>query len=976
MTTPADLPRRRPVAGRTWAALALFALLAVIMTWPLAANLSSRVPGTATWAFDESTFLWNNWYLQHALLDLHTSPLHSELIWFPLGIDLVLYTFNFTNAALALPLQLVLNLPLASNLTLLLATVLSSLGAYLLAAEALQGDAFAGLWRVQRRSGSQAGGGSQGFFAPWYLAALLAGLIYGFGSNRAVYLALGHYNFATSQWLPFYVLYFLRTLYSPRLKNAVFAGLFFSLAAWTEMTFAAFLALFSLVLLVASWRGIYPHRRALVRLAIAALVALILWSPMLVPVAREFLAGGYGSTGWGESVTLSADLQGLVTPTNLNPLLGPPPAKPLAAPLADGSRPDWQAELRAVEEGQGRFRDINTVFLGYLTLALAVLGAVLPATRRAARAWTWSALVFGVLCLGPLLQIGGRLRFSLDNLLPEGVTFPLPFALLHYVPFFNANRAPNRYSLILMLALAVLAALGAWRLLAWVACRAGPEFRREADSRRTSWRRLPYPALVLGLLLAAGILLEHLAVPLPTTDARIPAVYAQIAAEPGAFSIMQLPLGWRDSYGTLGSEDTQLQYYQTAHGKAMLGGNISRAPAFKLDYFRRIPLFQALTELERYHDVPPAVDAAARAQAGALAALYDLRYLITFPPLPGRYPYFDTWQRVQDYALSVLPVEAQPFWEQDGIRAYRVRQPALPYPFRLDLGTPGNEAYLGAGWDAQLVDQPYGATATWIDGRTAELYLPLAEPISTTLRLALAPLAYPGAQPQSLSISVNGTPVLRNQPLVAGWQTVAAAVPAAVTHRGPNHVRLDFAWAASPREVFPDLASRAVIGSTGVVSPVNLDVHAFSEAFISIFDRTGQETKASAGRRGYNVAVLDPQTGRLLATQGFDTAANRYESDRLVTYLRGIRPGQIVVLATKGDAAAHLTPQAVAAFRSLGSRVATPADLAGQAHALVGIQGATPGSAAEALAPKDGFLRVAGDFRTLSAAVDWAELGP
>ena len=53
-----------------------------------------------------------------------------------------------------------------------------------------------------------------------------------------------------------------------------------------------------------------------------------------------------------------------------------------------------------------------------------------------------------------------------------------------------------------------------------------------------------------------------------------------------------------------------------------------------------------------------------------------------------------------------------------------------------------------------------------------------------------------------------------------------------------------------------------------------------------------------------------------------------------------------------------------------------PDRLAGQAHALVGVRGAAPGAAAETIAPEDAFVRVAGDFRTLAAAVDWVELGP
>jgi hypothetical protein len=477
-------------------------------------------------------------------------------------------------------------------------------------------------------------------------------------------------------------------------------------------------------------------------------------------------------------------------------------------------------------------------------------------------------------------------------------------------------------------------------------------------------------------LLAALIILEHLAVPLPTTDAATPEVYRRIGAEPGEFAVMQLPLGWRDSYGVLGSEQTNLQYFQTGHGKPMIGGNISRAPADKMGYFARIPLFKALTDLELYRDVDPQTDAAARAGAGPLMALYDVRYFVTTPPIPGRFPYQDTWKRTEDYALDVLPLEKPAVWEQDGYRAYRVLQPPIPFPFRVDVGTPGAEPYLGGGWDVRTDEQPYSATANWATDHIADLYLPLDAPKDATLRLALAPLSYPGAPAQKLSIVVNGVPVLRDHALAPGWQTIEAKLPAVATRRGPNRVRLEFASATSPRTVFPDAASRAVIGGAGVVSPVNLEAHGFSEAYISAFGADGSEVKASTNRRGYNVAGFDPRSGKLLETRGFDTAANSYEADALAAYLSDIPRGRIVALATKGDATAHLTPAAITALRGLGSRAASPADLAGQSHALVGVQGAAPGSAAEETKPGDAFVRVAGDFRTLAAALDWVELGP
>ena len=464
--------------------------------------------------------------------------------------------------------------------------------------------------------------------------------------------------------------------------------------------------------------------------------------------------------------------------------------------------------------------------------------------------------------------------------------------------------------------------------------------------------------------------------PLPTTDAAIPEVYRRIGAEPGEFAVVQLPLGWRDSYGVLGSEQTNLQYFQTGHGKPIIGGNISRAPAEKMGYFARIPLFRALTDLELYRPVDPQTDAAARAGAGPLMSLYDVRYFVTTPPIPGRFPYQDTWKRTEEYALDVLPLEKPAVWEQDGYRAYRVVQPSIAFPFRVDVGTPGAEPYLGGGWDVRTDEQPYNATANWATDRTAELYLPLDGPKDATLRIAIAPLSYPDAPAQKLSIAVNGVPVLRDHTLASGWQTVEAKVPAAATRRGPNRLRLEFAQAASPRTVFPDAASRAVIGGTGVISPVNLEAHGFSEAYISAFGPDGHEVKASTNRRGYNVAMFDQRTGKLLETRGFDTAANSYEADALASYLSSIPRGRIVALATKGDATAHLTPAAITALRSLGSRAASPADLVGQSHALVGVQGAAPGTAAEEVKPGDAFVRVAGDFRTLAAALDWVELGP
>ncbi len=126
-----------------------------------------------------------------------------------------------------------------------------------------------------------------------------------------------------------------------------------------------------------------------------------------------------------------------------------------------------------------------------------------------------------------------------------------------------------------------------------------------------------------------------------------------------------------------------------------------------------------------YKEVAPDVDKAARGQAAALMSLYNVRYFVTTPPIPGRYPYQDTWQQTEKYALDVLPLDPTPVWEDQGYKVYRVR----PAPSRCrsasTLASPGNEPYLGEGWDARTDEQPYGATANWATSTDAALYLPM-----------------------------------------------------------------------------------------------------------------------------------------------------------------------------------------------------------------------------------------------------------
>jgi hypothetical protein len=910
--------------------LALYTALALGLTWPLVSHLSTHVPGSYTWAFDEYTFVWNTWWLRHALFDLGQNPLYSSHIFYPLGISLVLYTYNLFNALLSLPFQSFLSLPAISNLTFLLATVLSGYGTFLLVEYLLR--------PLQSPTPTARPAPRIALYA-----AFLAGLVYAFGSYRLVYAAIGHYDMWSTEWIPFYALFLLKTLREPRWRNAVLAGLFLVLAMLCEMIFGVFLGMLTLVVLafaLARRRHVAVGgdlRALLARLVVLGLVATLLYAPLLVPILREMF-GGYELAGWGDAEKLSVDLMGMVTPTALHPLGG-----------------EWSETLRQVREGTARFRDVNTLFLGWAGLALAVVGAI--RYRRRLAAWIASAVLFAVLSLGPLLQVNGRTTFDLDGLM---VNVPLPFILLHYVPLVKANRVPNRFSVVLVLALAVLIGFGAHWLL-----------RQVAGSRRqgtgSSVRRLL--PIFSALLLAAMLLFEHWSVPLPLTDARIPPVYDQIAADPADFALLQLPLGWRNSFGVQGTESTQTQYYQTYHHKRLLSGNISRNPPFKFDYFRQVPILESLITIETYGQVEGERRLADQATAAGFVSFYDIRYVVVAPGVAGRPPYVDTREASVAYIEQVLPVEK--VYDRDGWLLYRVNPPPARAAFRVDVGSSQLDTTmaLGEGWAG--IEDIQGVPARWTIAQGARVFLPAASGMDHALTLDALPFEYPGAPAQEVNPYVNGHR-LEAAVLSPGWASYAWVVPARFLHQGLNDVRFEFDYLAAPTDVLP---SDGAIGATGLQTPVAIEVNSGGPAgfaYISVGD-AAEAQDGSVHRPGYNLAVIHPRTGKVLDRRGFDTtpAGGESEAAALAAFVAAVPDGHIVVAALQGDGADRVTDAAVAAFRAIGGQ-ADPRPGSGWSHAIVGVKGAAPGTALEAAGPEPtaGWLRVAPDRRTLAIAVD------
>ncbi len=844
---------RHPILRRDLVILALYLLLALVSTYPLLAHFDAFGPGHGV---DDPAQTWSIWWLKYAAFDLGVNPLHTDYLFYPLGLNLVAYTPTFLNGVLSIPLQFVFGVIVAQNLIVLFALVASGYGAYLFARAVLsRWDGCADSTRT--------------------IAAALAGAVYAFGAWHINYVVAGHFMLLSNEWIPYFALYLIRWD-QPTWCSGARAGLFFVLATWTELTFAPFLAILTALYLLyqivrakpaASFRAkLQPIALNLVAMGGVSAVGI---SPLVFDLLADIQRYGYYLTsGVGRIQIFSAEPVSFFFPSAQHPFLGA-----------------WASSITNA--------NTSYAFIGYAVLVLAALGFF---AARPSRVWAIAAIIFALLMLGPTLLIGG-----------QSTGIPLPFAALRAIPFVNANRYPVRFNVMLMLALTPLLAFGAARLL------------------RTGRGTLRVALGALTALLA----FEQLVLPIPLSDLRVPAIYQTIRDEPGDFSVLELPLGWRNSITLQGNMEDRAQFFQIVHQKRLLGGITSRTPQFKFQYFLQAPVLNSLIALETGREVDDVRRAQDRAAAPAVLRFFDIRYVDVDRTLAGA--------AVEEYARDVFPMRE--IYRDETRTVYRVE--TMPPPRVIDPADETARLYFDDGWGRAQIDAN-GRGYRWATRGDALVWLPLARADQTiTLRLRGARAA------QVIRVSVNGQSVAQVT-TTNEWDDYAVNVPASVVRDGLN----DFVFATetvpinATRQSFDSAQADYLIGDTGVISPVDIavtgagyDAGRFGEIYVA-----GQNVIES--KRGYSLVAVNPQTGAVEHAASFDTFADAGESARLAQFIEQLPRGEIVAGAAIDEVSTNLQPNAIDALRSIG----VDGDLRYQfrtGHSFIGVKGAPPGQAVE-----------------------------
>ena len=586
-------------SGLTWGApLAGYALLAGLITWPLSLFLRTRVLGTVTG--DLGVYIWNLWIFRHELVDHGRVPLSTDHVFaYTNGADFALHNYTPLADALAVPLIGLIGLVGAFNLLLLGKIVVTALGLFLLCRQL-------GLSR----------------WSAWWAGALFV------ASPVMVARQTAHVSLVAAAALPLFLWALWRALDTGRRRDGALVGLLVAVATYSDAYYGIYCALMGAVVLAGRFLDIEVRRAAPGRWMVRTIDVLLaltvgvaawriltgatvlelgplratmttLYNPMLavtmVVLFRAWLA-------WRPRVQVPdvARIRSLVPAglvacaVCLGLLL--PLLIGIVLRIQQGRLPEtvtyWRSSPGGVDLLAYAVPNPNHPWLGRWThdallpdradafpefvaafswVALAVIAAA-AIRRTLPRFWIAFTLFFAALSLGPFIHVGGQNTYVIG-----------PWALLRYVPIIEMARSPAR--------LAIVATLGACVLFAF------------AHER---WLLRRPQARMAGLLLALAAAVELLPAPRPLFSADIPEVYSVIARSANqAARVLHLPTGIRDGTSSFGDFNPAAMYFQTHHGRPLIGGYLSRVSELRKQQNHRLPMLRALNALSEPRFVVP-----------------------------------------------------------------------------------------------------------------------------------------------------------------------------------------------------------------------------------------------------------------------------------------------------------------------------------------------------------------------------------
>ena len=522
-------------------AFAVYLLISLVMFWQVTINLFSYVVNGYG---DVYQSLFNLWWVPHAVFSLHQSPYFTGLLFYPIGANLVTQTLTPLAGLLTLPLQLIS-------------------GAFAYNALFFSSFALSGVFMFALSN----------YFVKNKYASFLAGLVFAFAPMH-IAQAYGHLDWTIIEWVPLFLLLYIKTIDEKKLKYAAFASISFVLLTFMgdiEQGIMVFFAtiVFTLLYLLLDRRKLL-NRGTIMNLGAFAVLTLIFSSPFIIAMLPYLGSGAFSAAQQNSGVTSSMmwsnNLLSFLLPSYYNGIF-------------NSAAQSYTAQLYGLTyKGITYQIDIGdrVSFIGYTVLALVLIALYFDLKRNSLRhlsIWLILGIVFAWLSLGPYLQVGSVVT---------GV--PTIYMLYRAVPILNIIREPGRFDLIVTICLAMTAAFGFDQLV------------------RDRGRKYAFNML---LVLSVLILIEYNGMPLSQafasqliTSTHIPRAYTEIGKIPGNFSVLILPALLNSSNAPARFPGLST-YYVSALQKPIIGGYTSRETYNQSVSVSAVPLIQSASYLEQ-----------------------------------------------------------------------------------------------------------------------------------------------------------------------------------------------------------------------------------------------------------------------------------------------------------------------------------------------------------------------------------------
>jgi len=190
--------------ARRLAIVGFYGIVAGLTLNALTTNFTTAMPGIVKMQASNEIqpaefdiFLWNLWWVRHAIFDLHVSPLYTNYVVYPFLSPLAGHTLALLWGLVSAPFQIIFGLIPTFNAILVLAFVLAATAMYAFVRR-----------HVERSS-----------------VALLAGLIFAFTPAMVQRASVGHLDKLSIFWLPLCLLLWDNVIETKRWTWAVMVGL-------------------------------------------------------------------------------------------------------------------------------------------------------------------------------------------------------------------------------------------------------------------------------------------------------------------------------------------------------------------------------------------------------------------------------------------------------------------------------------------------------------------------------------------------------------------------------------------------------------------------------------------------------------------------------------------------------------------------------------------------------------------------------